>query len=242
MLTDDELFAEISLRRSEGKDFRQPLGELVGRWKDPSTTVVRRVQGAFMRGSPDDAEEIFQDAVGKFLSRGLEQFRGVSEQVPGKAASPKTFFLRIVVHCAIDSPPARSAKISRNCSPYGYETEDDVPEVSKHEAAQRRRRGEGQRREGNDAQAEYWPPSRGPRCQARAPERSRRVGPLSSPGCRRSRRVRTTAQHQRREFLQAREPRPGLAQALHRRVARASRDQRKGAVMDELQDALRGPL
>jgi len=55
-----------------------------------------------MRGSPDDADEIFQDSVGKLMSRGLDQFRGVSEQMPGKAASPKTFFLRIVKHCAID--------------------------------------------------------------------------------------------------------------------------------------------
>ena len=55
-----------------------------------------------MRGSPDDADEIFQDAVAKFMAKGLDQFRGVSEQVPGKAASPKTFFLRIVKHCAID--------------------------------------------------------------------------------------------------------------------------------------------
>lgn len=102
MLTDDELFAEISSRRAKGENFNQPLGELVERWRAPSATVVRRVQGAFMRGSPDDADEVFQDAVGKFLSRGLDQFRGVSEQVPGKAASPKTFFLRIVKHCAID--------------------------------------------------------------------------------------------------------------------------------------------
>jgi RNA polymerase sigma-70 factor (ECF subfamily) len=102
MLTDDELFAEISSRRAKGEDFKRQLGELVERWRAPSATVVRRVQGAFMRGSPDDADEVFQDAVGKFLSRGLDQFRGISEHLPGKAASPKTFFLRIVKHCAID--------------------------------------------------------------------------------------------------------------------------------------------
>jgi RNA polymerase sigma-70 factor (ECF subfamily) len=102
MLTDDELFAEISSRKAKGEDFKRHLGELVERWRAPSATVVRRVQGAFMRGSPDDADEVFQDAVGKFLSRGLDQFRGVSEHLPGKAASPKTFFLRIVKHCAID--------------------------------------------------------------------------------------------------------------------------------------------
>src|SRR3954465_12996896 len=102
MLTDDELFAEISSRKAKGEDFKRHLGELVERWRAPASTVVRRVQGAFMRGSPDDADEVFQDAVGKFLSRGLDQFRGVSEHLPGKAASPKTFFLRIVKHCAID--------------------------------------------------------------------------------------------------------------------------------------------
>jgi RNA polymerase sigma-70 factor (ECF subfamily) len=152
MLTDDELFAEISLRRSEGKDFRQPLGELVGRWKDPSTTVVRRVQGAFMRGSPDDAEEVFQDAVGKFLSRGLEQFRGVSEQVPGKAASPKTFFLRIVKHCAIDRYRRQREDLEDT---RGYETEDDVPEVSKHEATRAVVESKA-KAETNEAQEEYW--------------------------------------------------------------------------------------
>jgi RNA polymerase sigma-70 factor (ECF subfamily) len=152
MLTDDELFAEISTRRSAGKDYRQPLGELVGRWRDASTTVVRRVQGAFMRGSPDDADEIFQDAVGKFLSRGLEQFRGVSEQVPGKAASPKTFFLRIVKHCAID----RYRRQREDLEDYSqYESEDDVPEVSRHEAV--KAVGEAKAlAEKDEAQAEYW--------------------------------------------------------------------------------------
>ena len=102
MLTDDELFAEISRRKAQGQDYQAAAGELVFRWRDAATTVIRRVQGAFMRGSPDDADEIFQDAVAKFMAKGLDQFRGVSEQVPGKAASPKTFFLRIVKHCAID--------------------------------------------------------------------------------------------------------------------------------------------
>ncbi len=102
MLTDDELFADITLRKAENRDFKKQLGELVFRWRDPSSTVIRRVQGAFVRGSPDDADEIFQDAAAKFMSKGLDQFRGVSEQMPGKAASPRTFFLRIVKHCAID--------------------------------------------------------------------------------------------------------------------------------------------
>jgi RNA polymerase sigma-70 factor (ECF subfamily) len=102
MLSDDELFAEVSRRKAQGHDFRKQLGELVFRWRDPAATVIRRVQGAFVRGSPDDIDEVFQDAVAKFMSKGLEQFRGVSEFKPGTAASPKTFFLRIVKHCAID--------------------------------------------------------------------------------------------------------------------------------------------
>jgi RNA polymerase sigma-70 factor (ECF subfamily) len=152
MLTDDELFAEISRSRVEGKDFTRPLGELVGRWKDASSTVVRRVQGAFMRGSPDDADEIFQDAVLKFMSRGLEQFRGVSEQVPGKAASPKTFFLRIVKHCAIDRYRRQREDLEDN---RGYESEEDMPEVSRHEASKAVREAQAKEDKG-EAQEEYW--------------------------------------------------------------------------------------
>lgn len=152
MLTDDELFAEISRSRVEGKDFARPLGELVARWRDASTTVVRRVQGAFMRGSPDDADEIFQDAVVKFMSRGLEQFRGVSEQVPGKAASPKTFFLRIVKHCAIDRYRRQREDLEDH---RGYDSEDDVPEVSRHEAARAVKESQAKEDKG-EAQEEYW--------------------------------------------------------------------------------------
>jgi RNA polymerase sigma-70 factor (ECF subfamily) len=152
MLNDDELFAEISRSRTEGKDFTRPLGELVGRWKDASTTVVRRVQGAFMRGSPDDADEIFQDAVVKFMSRGLEQFRGVSEHVPGKAASPKTFFLRIVKHCAIDRYRRQREDLEDHS---GYDSEDDVPEVSRPEANKAVKEAQAKEDKG-EAQEEYW--------------------------------------------------------------------------------------
>ncbi|HYX90441.1 MAG TPA: sigma-70 family RNA polymerase sigma factor [Myxococcaceae bacterium] len=100
--SEDELFLEILHRRAEGEDVRPALGELVELWREPARTVVRRVQASYRRGSPDDAEDVFQDAVQKLIARGLDQFRGLSEQVPGKAASPKTFFLRIVKHVAID--------------------------------------------------------------------------------------------------------------------------------------------
>jgi RNA polymerase sigma-70 factor (ECF subfamily) len=150
MLTDDELFAEISSRRAKGEDFKRPLGELVERWRDPSGTVVRRVQGAFMRGSPDDADEIFQDAVGKFLSRGLDQFRGVSEQVPGKAASPKTFFLRIVKHCAID----RYRRQREDLDPGSRDGEDDYAEPV-HEVRRSVSAAEA-KDNASEAKEEYW--------------------------------------------------------------------------------------
>jgi len=150
MLTDDELFAEISSRRAKGETFNQPLGELVERWRAPSATVVRRVQGAFMRGSPDDADEVFQDAVGKFLSRGLDQFRGVSEQVPGKAASPKTFFLRIVKHCAID----RYRRQREDLAQGPRDGEDEASEPA-HEVA-RSVSAAGAKASAGEAREEYW--------------------------------------------------------------------------------------
>ncbi len=131
MLTDDELFSDITRRKAGGQDFKRQLGELVFRWRDGSTTVIRRVQGAFMRGSPDDADEIFQDAVAKFMAKGLEQFRGVSELVPGKAASPRTFFLRIVKHCAIDRYRRQREELDPG---FVSDEGDEAPEVSAPEA------------------------------------------------------------------------------------------------------------
>lgn len=101
-LSDDELFGEISRRRAAGEDSRALLGTLCERWRSPAISVVRKIQASYLRGSPEDGPELFQEAVGRLISRGLDQYRGVSEQLPGKAASPKTFFLRIVKHLAID--------------------------------------------------------------------------------------------------------------------------------------------
>jgi len=151
MLTDDELFAEISKRRAEKQDYKKQLGELVFRWRDPSATVIRRVQGAFVRGSPDDIDEVFQDAVAKFMSRGLEQFRGVSEQMPGKAASPKTFFLRIVKHCAIDRYRRQREDLAEG--PRGDDDDDreeTLPEATRA-VAESRAKGEAK-----EASEEYW--------------------------------------------------------------------------------------
>jgi RNA polymerase sigma-70 factor, ECF subfamily len=129
-LTDDALFAEVTRRKAAGEDFRAQLGELTERWREPAYTVVRRVQGSFLRGSPDDQGEVFQEAVAKFLARGLAQFRGVSEQVPGKAASPKTFFLRIVKHVAIDRYRRNREELES-----GGEDSEEGPSEPAHEVA-----------------------------------------------------------------------------------------------------------
>ncbi len=152
MLTDDELFADIARRKADGHDYKRPLGELVFRWRDAATTVTRRVQGAFMRGSPDDADEIFQDAVAKFMAKGLDQFRGVSEHLPGKAASPKTFFLRIVKHCAIDRYRRQREELEPGAAPG---EEGDEPEVSAPEA-HRSMAEAAARAQQKDASDEYW--------------------------------------------------------------------------------------
>lgn len=101
-LSDDELFAEVVRRRATGEPIGGPLGTLVQRWNRPARYVISKIQASYGRGSPADSDELFQDAVGKFLDRGLDQFRGISQQMPGRSASPKTFFLRIVKHVAID--------------------------------------------------------------------------------------------------------------------------------------------
>jgi RNA polymerase sigma-70 factor (ECF subfamily) len=152
MLTDEALFADITRRRALGEDARRQLGELVVRWRAHSATVVRQVQGAFMRGSPDEVDELFQEAVAKFMARGLEQFRGLSEQVPGKAASPRSFFLRIVKNCAIDRYRRQREDLEPGSAPGA---EDDGPDHSAQEVA--RAAGEARaREEQRDASQEYW--------------------------------------------------------------------------------------
>ena len=104
-----------------------------------------------MRGSPDDIDEVFQDAVAKFMSRGLDQFRGVSEVMPGKAASPKTFFLRIVKHCAIDRYRRQREDLAEG--PRG--DDEDEREEPVHEA--NRAVVEARAKfEAKEASEEYW--------------------------------------------------------------------------------------
>jgi len=152
MLTDEALFADISRRRAEGQDARRQLGELVFRWRAASATVVRQVQGSFMRGSPDEVDELFQEAVAKFMARGIEQFRGVSEQVPGRTASPRTFFLRIVKNCAIDRYRRQREDLEAG-TPAGEE--DEGPEHTREEASRAAQEARA-RDEQRDASQEYW--------------------------------------------------------------------------------------
>ena len=150
-LDEHTLYEEVVRRRAAREDFRVHLGELVERWREPARTVVRRVQGSYMRGSPEEADDVFQEAVGKLIARGLDQFRGISEQVPGKAASPKTFFLRIVKHVAIDR--YRRVREDLESAPMGGE--DEAPEHSAHEVARAQEAHAG-RTARAEAEELYW--------------------------------------------------------------------------------------
>src|SRR5262249_25191503 len=129
-LSDQELFDKVLRGRVERKEDRAALGELCERWRRPACFVIRRIQASYGQGSPDDEAELFQEAVRKFIHRGLCQYRGVSEQLPGKSASPKTFFLRIVKHVAIDHYRRRREELA------AAPDDDDAPEATLHEIAQ----------------------------------------------------------------------------------------------------------
>jgi RNA polymerase sigma-70 factor (ECF subfamily) len=148
-LSDDALFDAVVSHRSRGLSLDPPLGALMERWRRPAYLVIRRVSASYRRGSPADEPEIFQEAARKLIERGLEQFHGVSEGLPGKSASPKTFFLRIVKHAAIDRYRAQRDLLSSHAA------EDDdggdaPPEIAI--ATTRARRTE----ERADAREIYW--------------------------------------------------------------------------------------
>ena len=137
-LNDEDLFAEVLRRRAVARDSASlapnaavgaALGQLCERWRKPACFVVRRIQQSYRRGSPDDELELFQEAVRKLIDRGLDQYRGLSEQVPGKSASPKTFFLRIVKHLAIDHYRQQREDLVA-------ESDEDRPEASPGEIEQ----------------------------------------------------------------------------------------------------------
>ncbi|MFL5321604.1 MAG: RNA polymerase sigma factor [Myxococcaceae bacterium] len=101
-LSDEQLFREILRLRAEGRSVNDALGRLTARWESPARYVIRRIQKSYGKGAEDDEMELYQEAVMRFVEKGLDQFRGLSERYPGAAASPKTFFLRIAKHAAID--------------------------------------------------------------------------------------------------------------------------------------------
>lgn len=149
-LSDDELFAEIVRSRAAGRNVDRALGELVERWRKSACYVIRKVQASYRALSPEDERELFQEAVGKLVDKGLDQFRGISEQVPGKAASPRTFFLRIAKHVAIDRYRRQREVLAPR-----VDDEDKAPENTPHEINQavlHARRAQ----ERSDASETYW--------------------------------------------------------------------------------------
>jgi RNA polymerase sigma-70 factor (ECF subfamily) len=152
-LSEEELFDEVLRRRANpagGEDFNTPLGELCERWKKPAAFVIRRVQASYRAGGPDDEPELFQESVRKLVEKGLDQYRGVSEQVPGKSASPKTFFLRIVKHVTID----RYRRARELLAP-GTADDSDAPEDAPAEVAVATNQAK-RAREREDAKEIYW--------------------------------------------------------------------------------------
>ena len=148
-LSDNELFDEVLRRRSRGDNPQALLGELCERWRKPAGVVVRRIQASYRVEAPDDEPELFQDGVQRLIERGLDQYRGVSEQLPGKSASPKTFFLRIVKHLAIDR-----YRQKRELLESGHHAEDEAPPTA-HETSVAIERNR-QRTTREDAQEIYW--------------------------------------------------------------------------------------
>lgn len=150
-MSDEELFAGVSEGRASGRDISGPLGELIERWRPGALYVIRRVRQSYGKGSPEDDEDLLQDAVAKLVERGLEQFRGVSEQLPGKSASPKTFFMRIAKHVAIDRF-RRAREVLAEAPAEGEEEE------SREGSAERSSAVEGSRRQEERAEASelYW--------------------------------------------------------------------------------------
>lgn len=150
LLPDDELFAEVLRLRQRGQPVGAALGELCERWRKPACFIVRRIQSSYSRGSPDDELEIFQEAVRKLIDKGLDQYRGVSEELPGKSASPKTFFLRIVKHLTIDLYRREREELSG-----GPRDGEDAPEASPEEIAQASHKARRATEEADAAEL-YW--------------------------------------------------------------------------------------
>jgi len=149
-LTDAELFELITQTRAAGKDAGRLLGILCERWRRPAAVVVRRVQQSYRAGSPDDESELFQEAVRKFIEKGIDQFHGVSEHKPGQAANVRTFFLRIVKHATIDAYRRQREQLDHG-SPDGEDESRESPREIAHAFELARREAER-----GDAAGLYW--------------------------------------------------------------------------------------
>ena len=167
-LDDDKLFQELLARR--GREDVGPLtGELLARWRRPAFYVIRRIRESYRRGGPDDDEELFQESACKLIDRGLDQFRGYALAVPSEAGAPaapepsavpppdeekraasaRTFFLRIVKHTAIDFYRRHREELAV-AAPDGEEPEVGQPEIA--EASLRAKRAT----ERDEAHELYW--------------------------------------------------------------------------------------
>lgn len=149
-LTDAELYELVVSTRAAGKNAGHLLGVLVERWRKPAAVVVRRVQQSYRAGSPDDEAELYQESVRKFVEKGLDQFRGISEHKPGQAANVRTFFLRIVKHATIDAYRRQRELLDSG----SRDDEDDVRE-SPREIAHAVELGRREAERG-DAAGQYW--------------------------------------------------------------------------------------
>lgn len=150
-LSDQQIFEEVlAIRGQRRAEADRLLGELAGRWQRPACYVIRKIQSSYGKGSPDDELELFQEALRRLIERGLDQYRGVSEMTPGRAASPKTFFLRIVKHLTIDHYRRQREEL---VSPPNHA--DDAPEISAPEANQAITAARRAAEQG-DARELYW--------------------------------------------------------------------------------------
>jgi RNA polymerase sigma-70 factor (ECF subfamily) len=127
-LDDDGLFAAILQARAAGRDDGRALGLLLERWRRPALYVVRRVLASYRKSDAIDPEELFQEAACKLVERGLDQFRGHDAVGESRAGAPRTFFLRIVKHAAIDFCRRRREELA-HASADGEEPEHAAPEI-----------------------------------------------------------------------------------------------------------------
>lgn len=151
-MDDDALFTAVLARKAAGDRIDQPLAALLSRWRRPALYVIRRIQQSYRRGSEDDQEELFQDAAVKLLERGLNQYRGTAvDPTSGaaRAASARTFFLRIVKHTAIDHYRRHHEELAATPADHD-EPETPGPEVQE---SVERARHEAER---DDAAELYW--------------------------------------------------------------------------------------